>query len=483
MPTAPKTGFHRLPVHILVWVLCCVGIGVGLRFGQERARVSKPDPAPVAEVLPPPRAQPDAQPWPAILHHPGASLGHVVLEVAVVLMATGIMGALFRKIGQPAVVGEILAGILLGPSLLGWVWPGGSSFIFGGPSVQLLRLLSQFGVAVYLFAIGMDLDPQTFRDGPRPAFFTSVASMAVPFMLGVLLALGLYVPYAGTGASFLAFALFLGIAFSITAFPLMARMIEERGLAGTPLGAAALTAAAIGDVTAWAILALVVAVARSQAMATTVVELGLVVALVAFMVVTVRPRLPVWLKVRYLPAERAPPKVAIRVILFVAACATATQLLGIYALFGAFLAGTMLPKHKALAHLGQRVERVSRTVLLPLFFAYSGLRTYVGALDGLQPWLVCIGILLVSMAGKIGSTAATARMEGMNWRDSLSFGALMNSRGLMELIALNIGYDLGIVSPSVFAMLVLMGLIATFLTGPFLDLIESRAEVEVSPIN
>ncbi|HEY1765213.1 MAG TPA: cation:proton antiporter [Opitutaceae bacterium] len=482
MPSASKPGPHRYFVHVLIWALCSAGIGVALRYGQQGTRSSRPDPASVIQVLPSPKAQlPPA--WPDLMHHPGKSLGQLVLQMAVILMATGIVGALFRKLGQPAVVGEILAGILLGPSLLGWLWPGGSSFIFSGPSVQLLRLLSQVGVAIYMFAIGMEIEPESFRGGARPALLISQASIAVPFMFGVIVALGLYVPYAGAGASFLAFALFLGIAFSMTAFPVMARIIEERGISKTTVGLNALAAAAIGDASAWAILALVVALARSQPMATTLVELGLIVALVAFMLVTVRPRLPVWLKVRYLPAERAPPKVAIRVVIFFAASAMATQLLGIHALFGAFLAGAILPRHKALLHLGKRVERVSRTILLPLFFAFSGLRTYVGALDGLQPWLVCIGILIVSTLAKIGSTMATARLEGMGWRESMSFGALMNSRGLMELIALNVGYDLGIVSPSLFVMLVLMGLIATFLTGPLLDLIESRGEPAVPPIS
>jgi Kef-type K+ transport system membrane component KefB len=481
MARAPKPGPRRLLVHGLVWVLCLVGIGVTLRLGHRLA----PSSTLAGEALPLPKGPPGQALTlgQALLHHPGATVGHLLLQVAVVLMATGIMGALFRKVGLPAVVGEVLAGILLGPSLLGWLWPGGSGFLFGGPSLQILRILSQVGVALFMFAIGAELDPQAFRDTARPAFLVSQVGIIVPFLLGVVLALGLYGTYAGPGAAFPAFALFMGIALSITAFPVLARIVEDRGISKTPLGVTALTAAAIGDATAWAVLAFVIAFARTQPMATTVVELGLMGALVAFMLVTVRPRLPVWLKVRYLAAERPPAGVTVRVLVFVSASALATEFLGIHALFGAFLAGALLPKREALRHLSMRLERIARTVLLPLFFAFSGLRTYVGALDGLEAWLICLGIVAVATVGKIGSTAATARLEGMSWRESMSLGALMNTRGLMELIALNIGYDLGVLSPAAFVMLVLMALITTFMTGPLLDLIESEVEKDVPPVS
>jgi Kef-type K+ transport system membrane component KefB len=487
MARSPKPGPHRLLIHGLIWALCWAGIGVSLRYGRHLTPPAAT--APAAPSIGPEALKADgpaglgAMHWRAVVRHPGASLGRLILQIAVVLVATGVLGALFRKIGLPAVVGEVMAGILLGPSLFGWLWPGGFAFLFTGTTLDLLRLLSQVGVAVYLFAIGMDLEADAFREGARSAFVVSQTGIAVPFLFGVVLALGLFAPYAGAGASFPAFALLMGIALSITAFPVLARIVEDRGLSKTPLGVAALNCAAFGDAGAWAILAFVVAFARAQPMATTVVETGLLAAFVALMLVTVRRRLPRWLKARYLAENRLPPAVTARVLLFLAASALVTELLGIHALFGAFLAGAILPRNEAFRHLARRLERVSRTVLLPLFFAFSGLRTYVGALDGIQPWLVCLAIIVVATLGKFGSTMAAARLEGMGWRDAMSFGALMNTRGLMELIALNIGYDLGILSPSIFVMLVLMALVTTFMTGPLLDLIEHRYDPGISPLS
>jgi Kef-type K+ transport system membrane component KefB len=323
----------------------------------------------------------------------------------------------------------------------------------------------------------------------------------VPYLLGVTAALFLYPHYAAPGASFPAFALFMGIALSITAFPVLARILNDRGIARTFLGSMAITCAAVDDATAWAILAFVVAIGRATSLASTTFCLGLVLAFVALMLWVVRPRLPRWFGVEAgiwpsspsIPLTASSPgegrgmegggghktmaggepsrSVVAAVLILMIASALTTELIGIHALFGAFLAGVVMPRQGEFRdYLVVRLEHFSSLFLLPLFFAFSGLRTHVGLLNDATGWLVCLAIIGVATLGKLGGTMVTARLTGMNWNDSFALGALMNTRGLVELVALNIGYDLGILPPRIFAMMVLMALVTTFLTGPLLNL-------------
>jgi Kef-type K+ transport system membrane component KefB len=294
-----------------------------------------------------------------------------------------------------------------------------------------------------------------------------------PYFLGVAAALFLYSQYASTGATFTPFALFMGIAMSITAFPVLAHILKERGMTRTFLGSTALTCAAVNDATAWALLAFVVAIARATGLAATTFCLGLVILFVALMLFAVRPQLPRWLGVERVEASGPRRGTIAAVLLLILASALATELIGIHALFGAFLAGVVMPeKHEFREYLIVRLENFSSLFLLPLFFAYSGLRTQVGLLNDTTSWLVCLAIIGVATLGKLGGTMLTARFTGMNWNDSFALGALMNTRGLVELVALNIGYDLGILPPRIFAMMVLMALVTTFMTGPLLNLAE-----------
>lgn len=400
-------------------------------------------------------------------------LSRLLLQVIVIVLATRLVGALFARCGQPSVVGEVLAGILLGPSLLGWVWPEAHGFIFPNESLGVLKLLSQVGVCLFMFVVGLELEVSHLRQKAQTAVLVSHVGILFPYFLGVAAALFLYSQYAAAGSAFTPFALFMGIAMSITAFPVLAHILKERGMTRTFLGSTALTCAAVNDATAWAILAFVVAIARASSLVSTAFCLGLVIVFVVVMLFVVRPQLPHWLAVERFETDGPQRGTIAAVLLLILTSALATELIGIHALFGAFLAGVVMPeKHEFREYLIVRLENFSSLFLLPLFFAFSGLRTQVGLLNDTTSWLVCLAIIGVATVGKLGGTMLTARLTGMNWNESFALGALMNTRGLVELVALNIGYDLGILPPRIFAMMVLMALVTTFMTGPLLNLAE-----------
>jgi len=318
-----------------------------------------------------------------------------------------------------------------------------------------------------MFTVGMEMDVAELRHRAHTAVVVSHASIIAPYFLGMLLALFLYGRLAPPGASFLAFALFMGISMSITAFPVLVRILRDRGIFKTSLGSTATACAAVGDVTAWCVLAFVVAIARATSVGGAVFNLGLVLVFVALMLFVIKPKLPSWFGQPAL--ERPDPSKAVLAFVFgvVLASALSTQLIGIHALFGAFLAGIVMPTAGGFRDkLVVRVENLSSVLLLPVFFAFTGLRTQIGLLNSAQDWLICLVIIGVATAGKLGGSALAARLTGMKWRESLQLGALMNTRGLMELIALNIGYDLGILSQRIFTMLVIMALVTTIMTGP-----------------
>ncbi|MFL6196557.1 MAG: cation:proton antiporter [Thermoanaerobaculia bacterium] len=404
-------------------------------------------------------------------------LGLLLLQVIVIVVAARLAGWLFARMKQPPVIGEMLAGILLGPSLLGMVAPGAVDFLFPASSLGTLKLFSQVGVVLFMFLVGMDLDLRHLREKAHSAVMVSHASIFLPMLLGVGLALFLYHSYAPAGVAFSSFGLFMGIAMSITAFPVLARILEERGLTHTPLGNASIACAAVDDVTAWCLLAVVVAIARASGMASAFLTIGLSVAFVVFMISVVRP----WVE-RTLGREPGTSRrkgLVAGTLIFAFASAWITELIGIHALFGAFLAGVVAPPQREFrAALRERLEVLVSVLLLPLFFAFTGLRTQVGLLNDGWSWLVCLAVVAVAVAGKLGGGMLAARWTGMSWLDSFSIGALMNTRGLMELIVLNLGYDLGILSQKVFAILVLMALATTMMTGPLLQIAEARRRRE-----
>ena len=396
-------------------------------------------------------------------------LALLLLQMGVVIVAARLLGRAIRRFGQPAVIGEILAGVLLGPSLLGLLWPQALAFLFPPSALGPLQLLAQLGVLLFMFAVGLELDLGELRRQARAALVVSHASMVLPFLLGLGLALALFPQLAPPGVPFQSFALFFGVAMSITAFPVLARILEERRMTDTPIGRAAIASAAMGDASAWCLLALVVALAHARGAGTALLTTALALAFVLALHLLLKPLLARLFDAR-LAADRGGSSALALALVLLLGCAAFTEVIGIHALFGAFLAGTAMPRGAAFREpLKERLQGFSTVGLLPLFFALTGLRTQIGLLQGAQDWLLCGLIVLVAVAGKLGGTLLAARCTGSSWREAFALGALMNTRGLVELIVLNLGYDLGILSARVFTMLVLMALITTCMAGPLLS--------------
>lgn len=391
---------------------------------------------------------------------------NVLIALVAILVAARVSGSLFVRIGQPRVIGEVIAGLVLGPSCLGRVWPEATEFLLPPAIAPLLGVLAQLGVVLYMFLVGLELNFDSIRSRGREALLVSHASIAVPFVLGAALALFLYEPLAGPGIPFTTFALFLGVAMSITALPVLARIIADRGLAGTRTGVMALACAAADDATAWCLLAVVVGLVGTQLTAA-MLTWFLAALFVAGMFLFVRPLLAKWLKTD-VPTAPSPAAVAM-VLLGVLVASLTTDTIGIHAIFGAFLLGAIIPHDSGIAEALQgKLEDVVRVLLLPAFFALTGMRTKIGLLDGTDQWLLCGAIVLVATVGKLGGTMLAARYCGLGWRTSAELGALMNTRGLMEIIVLDLGLQLGVITPPLFAMMVVMAIATTLMTGPLL---------------
>jgi Kef-type K+ transport system membrane component KefB len=396
--------------------------------------------------------------------------GTLILQILTILVASRLCGVVLKRLGQPRVMGEIIAGICLGPSLLGVVLPEVRGFLFPESALPRLFFLSNFGLILFMFMIGLELDLRSLATRAKSALLISHLSIIVPFVLGAALALVLFEPFAPHRFGFLSFALFMGVSMSITAFPVLARIIQEHHLTRTTLGAAAITSAAIDDVSAWCILAVVVGIVQSGSSAGAVGVLSLAVVYTGLALFAARPALKRWLPTSASTPRIAPAKLAVVFMILLTSCLL-TESIGIHALFGAFLAGVIMPEEGAFkAKLIASVEDVSTLVLLPLFFAFTGLRTEIGLLNDLDGWLICGLIIAVAVVGKMGGTIAAARWTGLDWRESAGLGALMNTRGLVELVVLNIGYDIGILTPKIFTMLVIMAIVTTMMTGSLLRL-------------
>lgn len=399
-------------------------------------------------------------------------LAIMLLQIIVILAVARFVGYLFQRIGQQSVIGEITAGIILGPSLLGWLMPDVFGFLFPSFSLPNLQLLSQIGLVLFMFIIGMELDINTVKQRASEAILVSHVSIVFPYFLGVLLAYFLYTEFAPANISFVAFALFMGIAMSITAFPVLARILKERNMTKTPVGSMAIISAAIGDVSAWCILPFVIAIARAGDIANAWFAILLTLVYASAMLLGVRPLLKK-LSERFFAEGNLHSTFTAIVFLVLLASAYVAEVIGIHALFGAFLAGAIMPNNMSLRDIfTERIEDVSTFLLMPLFFAFTGLRTQIGLLNDSHLWIVCVVIIATAVCGKFIGSAGAAKIIGQSWKESLSIGALMNTRGLMELIVLNIGYDLGILKPEIFTMLVFMALATTFMTSPALNFIE-----------
>jgi Kef-type K+ transport system membrane component KefB len=397
-------------------------------------------------------------------------LFHLVLQIAVILVAARIVGFLFQKIHQPQVMGEMVAGILLGPSLLGWVAPGVSAALFPPASLSYLNALSQVGLVVFMFVVGLALNPSELHGYGHAAVLTSHVSIAAPFCLGSFTALYLYPRLSDDGVTFTHFALFMGAAMSITAFPVLARILTERGLLRSRMGTLAIACAAVDDVTGWCILAYIVVLVRvAHAARPAWVTIAGSLVYVLIMLFVVRRLLPA-LERTFRKRDQLSDNLLAVIVVLVLASALATEWLGIHLLFGAFLMGAIMPKAPEFTrYLLHKFESVTVVLLLPLFFAYTGLRTRIGVGGGRAIWLYSALVIVVAITGKLGGSMFAARLSGMPWREAAALGILMNTRGLMELVILNIGLDIGVISPAMFSIMVLMALVTTFMTTPLLE--------------
>jgi Kef-type K+ transport system membrane component KefB len=399
-------------------------------------------------------------------------LAILLAQIVTIILVARFFGLICKKIGQPSVIGEIIAGIVLGPSFFGSYLPEFSVLLFPTTSLDNLKFLSQIGLIFFMFVVGMELDLRVLRNKAKEAVIISHASIIIPFTLGLVLAYTIYTDFAPKGIEFISFGLFLGIAMSITAFPVLARIVQERGLQKTRIGAMVITCAAADDITAWCLLAGVIAIVKAGSITSSLYIILLSFIYVVAMIKLVRPFLR-RIGNLYDTAEKITKPVVAIFFLTLLISSYLTEIIGIHALFGAFVAGVIMPDNMKFRKMFiEKIEDVSLVVLLPLFFVFTGLRTEIGLLNSPELWKVCGLIILVAVVGKFIGSALAAKFVGQNWRDSLTIGALMNTRGLMELVVLNIGYDLGVLTKEVFAMMVIMALATTFMTGPALNLID-----------
>ena len=400
------------------------------------------------------------------------SVGLLILQIiAIIIVARGI-GFFFKKMGQPVVIGEILAGIVLGPSLLGTYFPEFSNFLFAKESLGGLQIFSQVGLVLFMFVIGMELNLKVLKNTAYEATVISHASIIIPFALGIGLAYYLYPSFAPTNIPFSSFSLFIGISMSITAFPVLARIVQEKGLHKTKIGALSLICAAINDITAWCLLAVIIAVVKAGSFASSIYTIVFAIAYVFLMISVVRPFLK---KIVSSSKSDISLNKTLVVIVFLVLLISSfiTETIGIHALFGAFMAGTIMPENIRFRKLFiEKIEDVALVLFLPIFFVISGLKTEIGLIDNSNLWELTGIIIAVDIAGKFIGSAAAEKFVGQSWKDSLTLGTLMNTRGLMEIVVLNIGYDLGVLNAEIFVMLILMALTTTFMTGLSLSGIE-----------
>jgi Kef-type K+ transport system membrane component KefB len=404
---------------------------------------------------------------------PADMLQHVLVALAAVIVMGQLLAKVFAYVHQPPVIGEVIAGIVLGPSLLG---VDISALILPPAVAPFLGLIAQLGVILYMFIVGLELDVGLLTHRVHATVATSHASILVPFLLGTLLALALYPRLSSSHVPFTSFALFMGVSMSITAFPVLARILTDRGMTRTELGVVALSCAATDDVTAWCLLAFVVGIARAQAGEGLLVTAG-ALGYMACLLVLVRPLLR-RMTVRW--ATEPLPRVAVGIV-FVALLLSAltTEVIGIHAIFGAFLLGAVIPHDSSVARAFTRqLDHLVTVLLLPAFFAFTGMRTRIDLVSGWDQWALCGLIILIATLGKFGGTLVAARLTGMRWRAAAALGTLMNTRGLMELIILNVGLDLQVISPTLFAMMVVMALVTTMTTAPALRWLLPETEEE-----
>ncbi|MFN2594558.1 MAG: cation:proton antiporter [Actinomycetota bacterium] len=411
---------------------------------------------------------------------PEEIFGRLMLAIAAVVLMARLLGVVASKIGQPRVMGEILAGIVLGPSVLGLWLPHVQTYLFHPTIVPLLGGAADIGLAFYMFLVGLELDPKMLHGRLTQAAVISNASVIVPLAVGVATATRIYSSLAPDGARFLPFALFVGVSMSITAFPVLARILIEERMLKNPVGAVVMASAAVDDVTAWALLALATALAGASDRSPLLI-VALVILFCLAMGLVVRPLLA-RVSIAYDEAGHVPIGWITTIFMGVLFASFSAQSIGIAAIFGAFVMGLIMPRRADLTHdIAERIEDFVVTLLLPLFLVVTGLRTRIDLLNTPKLWAITAALIGVSIGCKWIGAMGAARFTGYTWRESAAIGALMNTRGLTELIVLNVALGLGIITPTLFSMLVLMALVTTFMTGPSLRLIDPKRSLRSAP--
>lgn len=399
-----------------------------------------------------------------------SDLSRLLAQIFAIVAVSRLVHAALRPMRQPLAVAEMIAGILLGPSLLGWLAPELSGALFPPSSVAVLHQIGQLGLVFFMFLVGLELDLDLLRGHRRSLSLISLGGIATPMLIGVAVGYLMYPVLSTPDVSRTAFSLFFGISLSITAFPVLARILKEQRLIGTEVGAIVIGSAAVGDVTAWSMLAFIVAITRADDVGGSLATLALTLAFVGVMLGVVRPLLARLARSMSQPGTVTQNLVTVA-IMAVLASSWLTEAIGIHSLFGAFLLGAIVPREGGLARtFVSRIEDLVVLILLPVFIASTGLRVEIGLLSSGQEWAICGFVIAVACIGKIGGVGVSARLVGFPWRAAGAIGLLMNTRGLMELVVLTIGLELGILSRLTFSMMVLMAVVTTFMTVPFLHL-------------
>jgi K+:H+ antiporter len=404
--------------------------------------------------------------------------GQILLQIIVILVVIQVLGYLCKQIGLSWVISEILAGLVLGPPLLGALLPGVKGFVFPASALPTLQTLGDVGLVFYMFSLGARLDTHLMLRQSRTAIVTSISGILLPLVMGAMLAFFLFPNLGGPKATLVSFMLMVGTAMAITAFPVLARLLTEKKMLGTRIGTLALTCAAVGDVIAWCLLTLVIALASARGWPSVALTIGLTMLFIVGMLAVVRPLLAY--ASRRIDSKQLLITLSIVLLLLSAYC---TNAIGIHPVFGAFLMGIILPRKVVFLEFVHDVDQVNSWLFLPLYFVYSGLRTQIGLLSTSWLWLICLLVVVIACAGKIVGGTFSVRVTGESWRDALSLGVLMNTRGLVELIVLNIGLDLGVLSPTIFAMLVIMALVTTMMASPVLTLLGYTQKVSQDTSN
>jgi Kef-type K+ transport system membrane component KefB len=396
----------------------------------------------------------------------------IILQVLTVIVTAKLAGLIFKKINQPIVMGEIIAGIILGPSVLGLVLPDVSQFVFPKSSLSNLQVLSNVGLLIFMFIVGVEFKLNILKEHARTIIGISYVSVILPFILGVLLAHTILKTYLPTNLSFFAYALYIGVAISITSFTVLARIMKDRGITNTRLGSIVISCTALNDIIAWCILAVIITTIKAGSSTFAMYTFLFVAFYVALMFLVVKPFIK-----SFFQRNKLNNSSFFIVYSTLLASSYVSEVIGVHMLFGAFLAGSIMPADADFAkNVTDKLENFAFVLLLPLYFAFTGLRTQIGLLSYTATWVDCILIIAVATIGKFIGCAVSARLLGETVKTSLSIGVLMNTRGLTELVVLNIGYESGILKPELFTIMVVMALFTTFITSPVLNTINKMRD-------